>query len=146
LEESVDSMNGQQIALLVTVLLRMRQQPGASRGPSSLDDARARAGLDVSRHLVSGPPIQPVAARDVMIPADHGDIPARLYTPQGLAPGSPMLVFYHGGGFVLGTRDSHDNTARFLAKQAGVRVLSVEYRLAPEHPFPAAQEDALTAF
>lgn len=138
--------DGQQLALDVQVLLRMQQLSGTSLVHSSLDVERSRAGLDVSRHLVSGPPIQPVAARDVMIPADHGDLPARLYTPQGLAPGSPMLVFYHGGGFVLGTRDSHDNTARFLAKQAGVRVLSVEYRLAPEHPFPAAQEDALTAF
>src|SRR5919197_1050876 len=57
-----------------------------------------------------------------------------------------LLVFFHGGGWVIGTRASHDNTARFLARRAGVRVLSVEYRLAPEHVFPAAAEDAVAAF
>jgi acetyl esterase len=55
-------------------------------------------------------------------------------------------VFFHGGGWVIGTRASHDNAVRFLAKHAGVRVLSIEYRLAPEFPFPAAAEDALAAF
>jgi acetyl esterase len=73
-------------------------------------------------------------------------IPARLYTPIGLAVGSPLLVFFHGGGWVVGSLDSHDSTCRFLAENAGARVLSVDYRLAPEHPFPAAVDDALAAF
>jgi acetyl esterase len=73
-------------------------------------------------------------------------IPARLYTPNGLADGSPLLVYYHGGGWVIGSLNSHDNTCRFLAERAGVRVLSVGYRLAPEHPFPAAVDDAIAAF
>ena len=55
-------------------------------------------------------------------------------------------MFFHGGGWVIGTRASHDNAFRFLAKHAGVRVLSIEYRLAPEYPFPSATEDALAAF
>ncbi|GAA1238480.1 alpha/beta hydrolase [Prauserella halophila] len=139
-------LDGQELALDAQLLLRMQQLSGTSLVNSDFDIESSRAALDASRHLVSGAPIQPVATRELVIPADHGDIPARLYTPQGLADGSPLLVFFHGGGFVLGTRDSHDNTARFLAKQAGVRVLSIEYRLAPEHPFPAAQQDALTAF
>ncbi len=55
-------------------------------------------------------------------------------------------MFLHGGGWVIGSRSSHDHCARFLASHAGVRVLSVEYRRAPEHPFPAAFDDALAAF
>ncbi|MFT4263622.1 MAG: alpha/beta hydrolase [Nocardioides sp.] len=74
---------------------------------------------------------------------------ARLYTPTSAIdsdePG-PLLVFFHGGGFIYGDLDSHDAPVRFLSEQSGVRVLSVEYRLAPEHPFPAAYGDALRAF
>jgi acetyl esterase len=72
---------------------------------------------------------------------------ARLYTPT-FAPDEPgpLLVFFHGGGFIYGDLDSHDATARFLAEQSGVRVLAVEYRLAPEAPFPAAYDDAVAIF
>jgi acetyl esterase len=75
-------------------------------------------------------------------------LPARLYTPtfvDSSTPG-PLLVFLHGGGFIFGDLDSHDAAVRFLAEQSGVRVLSVDYRLAPEYPFPAAYDDALAAF
>ncbi|MDT9594778.1 alpha/beta hydrolase fold domain-containing protein [Nocardioides zeae] len=76
---------------------------------------------------------------------------ARLYVPRGRlvrdgSAGDPLLVFLHGGGFVYGGLDSHDALCRFLAERAGVRVLSVTYRLAPEHPFPAAYEDVLAAY
>ncbi|MQA10932.1 MAG: alpha/beta hydrolase fold domain-containing protein [Pseudonocardiaceae bacterium] len=110
------------------------------------DPVAARAALDASRPVVSGPPVEPVAARELEIPTSEGSIGARLYVPDGLAEGSALLVYYHGGGWVIGNLDSHDNTCRFLAKQAGVRVLSVDYRLAPEHPFPAAVDDAAAAF
>ncbi|MBK1785052.1 alpha/beta hydrolase [Prauserella cavernicola] len=139
-------VDGQELALDAQLLLRLQQLSGASLVSKDAAVGASRAALDLSRHLVSGKPVEPVATREFPIPAEHGEIPATLYTPQGLAPGSGLLVFYHGGGWVIGSRDSHDNTARFFAKHAGVRVLSVEYRLAPEHPFPAAQQDALTAF
>lgn len=84
--------------------------------------------------------------REVTIPADHGDIPATLYTPASTPVPSGLLVYYHGGGFSVGSRISHDPVARYLATHAGVRVLSVEYRRAPEHRFPAAAQDAITAF
>jgi acetyl esterase len=58
----------------------------------------------------------------------------------------PAIVYFHGGGFVLGNIETHDGTCRLLAEEAGVRVISVDYRLAPEHPFPAAAEDAIAAF
>lgn len=76
-----------------------------------------------------------------------GDLPARLYIPTTAAPEpAPLLVFFHGGGFMYGGLDSHDATCRLLAEQAGVRVLAVDYRLAPEHPFPAAHDNALAAY
>src|SRR5204863_8163295 len=88
------------------------------------------------------------SAKDISIPAPHGAIPARIYTPKrvrktnGLAP---CLVFLHGGGFVIGNLDSHDVVCRKLAHEGELIVISVDYRLAPEHPFPAAPEDCITA-
>ncbi|TCU74928.1 acetyl esterase [Bradyrhizobium sp. R2.2-H] len=82
------------------------------------------------------------------IPAPHGTIPARLYVPKeprqhdGL---SPALVFFHGGGWVIGDLDSHDVVCRQLAAEGALIVISVDYRLAPEHKFPAAAEDAIAA-
>jgi acetyl esterase len=82
--------------------------------------------------------------RDLDIPGPAGRIPARLYLP-GTATGLPVFVFLHGGGWVIGDLDTADNMARFICKRAGCSVLSVDYRLAPEHPFPAAAEDAFAA-
>ena len=82
------------------------------------------------------------------IPAPHGSIPARIYTPKnprktgGLAP---VLVFFHGGGWVIGDLDSHDVVCRKLADEGRLIVISVDYRLAPEHKFPAAVDDAIAA-
>jgi acetyl esterase len=73
-----------------------------------------------------------------------GGLRARLYRPRAAAGG--LLVFFHGGGFVVGDLDTHDVPCRFLAERSGAAVLSVEYRLAPEHRFPAAVDDALAAF
>ena len=78
---------------------------------------------------------------DRTIPLTGRDIPIRIYTPAGNAP-FPALVFYHGGGWVLGSIESHDAICRELANLASCVVVSVEYRLAPEHKFPAAVEDA----
>lgn len=70
--------------------------------------------------------------------------PARLYRPEGDGPW-PTLVFLHGGGFVIGDLDTHDQTCRRLCRGADTVVLAIDYRLAPEHPFPAAVEDAMAA-
>lgn len=82
--------------------------------------------------------------RDLVIPSKEGGIKARLYRPRDSIK-QPLLVWYHGGGWVLGDLDSADMTCRDIASQSGCQVLSVDYRLAPEHPFPAAYEDAVTA-
>ncbi|MFC7176204.1 alpha/beta hydrolase [Halosegnis marinus] len=82
--------------------------------------------------------------RALSIPTPAGDRPARLYLPEGDGP-LPTVVFFHGGGFVLGSLDTHDRLCRVLTRESGCGVLSVDYRLAPEHPFPAAVEDAYAA-
>ncbi len=75
---------------------------------------------------------------------DAGGVPARLYRPSD-TPGLGLLVYLHGGGWVIGDLDSHDNVCRSLANRSGHAVLSVDYRLAPEHPFPAALGDSIQA-
>ena len=87
-----------------------------------------------------------VRVRAMVVPGDP-PLPARLYAPPlEPEPALPLLVYFHGGGFVVGDLDTHDPLCRTLAAYAGLRVLSVAYRLAPEHPYPAAVEDALRAF
>ena len=78
------------------------------------------------------------------VPGPGGDIPVRVYTPEGTGP-FPALVYIHGGGWVIASIDAYDVSARALAKQAKCVVVSVGYRLAPEHPFPAAPEDCYAA-
>jgi len=85
-----------------------------------------------------------VVERSIAGPA--GPVPVRLYVPVGCPDPSPFLVFFHGGGWTVGDRDTHDRACRFLAEAARCRVASVDYRLAPEHPFPAAVEDCWAAY
>ena len=83
------------------------------------------------------------AVRDLTVDGGDGPIPARHYAPPAEASGAvPLLVYLHGGGFVVGDLDSYDAVCRLLCRHAGVHVLSIDYRLAPEHPFPAALYDA----
>jgi acetyl esterase len=85
-----------------------------------------------------------IAQEDHAAPGPAGDVPVRLYRPDGVdRPG--VLVFFHGGGFALGNVPSYDRECRILASEAGCAVASVEYRLAPEHPFPAAPDDCFSA-
>ena len=89
---------------------------------------------------------EPVASvEDMTIPGPAGDLPVRVYAPASDEP-LPIIVYYHGGGFVIATIDVYDSSARALANAADAVVVSVEYRKAPEHPFPAAVEDAYAAY
>jgi acetyl esterase len=81
---------------------------------------------------------------DRTIPGPGGPLPVRIHWPPGAGP-SPALVFFHGGGWVVGDLDTHDVTCRSLTNQAACVTVSVDYRLAPEHKFPAAVEDAFAA-
>ncbi|MDI2124891.1 alpha/beta hydrolase [Yinghuangia seranimata] len=116
--------------------------------PTSLDQlGRLRADSERGGPILSGRVGRTLRVTDLTVPGAEGPVRARLYEPGGAAaePG-PLLVFFHGGGWVLGGVESHDPVCLFLAERAGVRVLSCEYRLAPEHPFPAQFEDALAAY
>jgi acetyl esterase len=106
-----------------------------------------RAALRRGLEVLEGPPPEIAEMRPMRLPGPAAAIEARLYTPlaAGIAPAGG-LVFYHGGGFVLCDLDTHDRLCRRLAAAARVRILSTSYRLAPQHPFPAAYEDALAAF
>lgn len=95
--------------------------------------------------MLDGKPVDVDAVTDLVLPGAAGDIPARLYIPFGSQAPAPGLLFLHGGGYVIGDLDTHDPLCRRLAATGGVRVLAVDYRLAPEHPFPAAIDDALAA-
>lgn len=90
-------------------------------------------------------PRVPVAqVSDRLIPGSGGEIPIRIYTPDGDGP-FPVIVFFHGGGFSIGSITSHENITRSIARATSCVVISVEYRLAPEHPFPAGFDDAYAA-
>lgn len=110
----------------------------------SVDDARA---LYRDRRGVTQPPPQDVAAVEALaVPAPHGEIALRLYRPVAPSgPPLPVLLWLHGGGWTIGDLDTHDTLCRALALQAGCAVVSVDYRLAPEHRFPAAVDDAVAA-
>jgi acetyl esterase len=84
------------------------------------------------------------SVEEIVIPGPTGDIGARVYRPEGEGP-SPTVVLFHGGGWVVGDLDTHDNMARSICRDCTAVVVSVDYRLAPEAPFPAAVEDALAA-
>jgi acetyl esterase len=103
----------------------------------------------LNARFVSNPePPELADVKPLSIAAPHGTIPARIYTPKTLrmADGAaPCLVFYHGGGWVIGDLDSHDVVCRKLAHEGELIVISVDYRLAPEHKFPAAVDDAMSA-
>jgi acetyl esterase/lipase len=93
---------------------------------------------------LDNPPEAVARVDELKIPGPGGSIPARMYTPEGKGL-FPVLVYFHGGGWVVGTLETHDTCCRALAVRAGCVVVSVDYRLAPEHKFPAAAEDAYAA-
>jgi acetyl esterase/lipase len=108
------------------------------------DVAASRAQLREMTLGFGGPQIH-VGVSEVSIPGPAGPIRARHYRPSTPQP-APLLVFYHGGGWVIGDLDTHDPLCRLTCRDADVHVLSIDYRLAPEHPAPAAIEDAYAAF
>lgn len=108
------------------------------------DPAASRAMMAKTIKEMPGPQIH-VEVREISIPGPAGEIRARHYVPPGDGP-APLLVFYHGGGWAIGDLDTHDAPCRLTCRDAGVHVLSIDYRLAPEHPAPAAVEDAYAAF
>ncbi|HEY0447948.1 alpha/beta hydrolase [Actinophytocola sp.] len=136
--------DGLELALDAQLLLRMVALSDINLTGGTAAAARTR--LEAGRTMLGGPIVSGVRTRNLNLPTADGTMPARLYEPPDLPAGSPLLVYYHGGGWVVGSLDTHDGLCRYLAKQANLRVLSVGYRLAPEYPFPVAADDAVAAY
>ena len=129
--ESFQTMAAQQLA--PDHILSTAEKIAASR-----QMVRDAVGLGIPSELVS-------IVEDLDIPGPGGQLPIRLYVPHSedsFPESAPALIYYHGGGFVAGDLESHDRMLRALANRAQCIVISVKYRLAPEHPYPAANEDA----
>ncbi len=125
-----------------TLLDMLAQMGGPAMSESTPDDARA-----MYRAMGAMEPGEEVArVDDRMVPAPDGDIPVRCYTPgSAIGEAHGVLVWFHGGGWVIGDIETADSTCRALANRAGCVVVSVDYRLAPEHPSPAALDDCVAA-
>lgn len=104
-----------------------------------------RAGYRAQRTAQNANAPRDVETRDLQVAGADGPVAARLYVPAGAEATTPGLVYFHGGGFVIGDLETHDGHCRRLAAYAGMRVMAVDYRLAPEHPFPKGHDDALAA-
>jgi acetyl esterase len=120
------------------VLDEMNAAPGPPPHEIPVDQARINHADEAKRFCGEGEPVAEV--RDLMV----GEVPVRTFRPEGDGP-LPVVVYLHGGGWMMGTLDSYDSLLRALANASGAIVAGVEYRLAPEHRYPAALEDSLAA-
>ena len=114
----------------------------------TLSPEEAREYYRQARFVSNPEPPELKSVAPLAIPAAHGSIPARIYTPNKLRQTdglAPCLVFFHGGGWVIGDLDTHDVVCRKLADEGRLIVISIDYRRAPEHKFPAAVDDAIAA-
>lgn len=127
-------------------LLRLLEQNGLPP-MHTLQPGQAREGYRARRALTQPRPPEVAAVRDLEARGPAGPIPLRSYRPRGSAAQDvlPVLVYYHGGGGVIGDLDTHDTLCRELANGSGCAVVAVDYRLGPEHRFPAAVDDAVAA-
>ncbi len=136
-------LDGKTLDVDMQLLLRLEKLEGPEVAAMSISKGRRR--IVSSARLAGGSqPIGAVTERTIDGPG--GPLALRFYTPRGLAGPSPALVYLHGGGWIYGDLESHDALCRFLAEEAQVRVIAVDYRLAPEAPFPAAVDDVWAAW
>ncbi|MFD1527868.1 alpha/beta hydrolase [Pseudonocardia aurantiaca] len=141
-------LDGQELDLDLQLLGWVDRLLNSSEG-GTVDEvalAEQRRQADLAAELVADSLLDVVEAQDLAVPGAVGPLPARLYVPPAVPESAGLIVYFHGGGFVLGSLASTDPLCRLLAAQSGVRVLSVDYRLAPEDPYPAALEDAIAAY
>ena len=129
-----------EIQLALSLLARLPQ-----KSPDDQTPEESRAELKQRAGLVTGAVVQVGDVRDLTIDGADRPLAVRLYSPGEPGGPHPLLVYFHGGGWVAGDLDTHDNLCRMLCHHAGLHVLSVDYRLAPEHPFPAANDDGQAA-
>lgn len=138
LDPALDPSLDPELAGLLAFLAQAAHPPMWQQTPTD-----ARRGFRVLTVDLLDPALVPQLAevRDTTVPGGAGELRARVYRPS--ASPLPTIVFFHGGGWVIGDLDTHDLTCRTLARDCDAVVVSVDYRLAPEHPFPAAVDDAL---
>lgn len=129
-----------EVQLSLAVLERRREPAPQTLAPPESREARRRLSA-----VYAGRPIAVGSVEDLELPGGAGPLRARHYAPRELGDPHPLLVYYHGGGFTYGDLETHDGTCRLLCRHAGAHVLAIDYRLAPEDPFPAAVEDARAA-
>ena len=127
----------------VAAIAQAMQQNPQYRPTHQLTPQAARDGYRALPALL-GPPPDVAGLQDRTIEGPGGALRLRVYSPKGTGP-HPVLVFYHGGGWVIGDLDTHDRECRVLCNDTPCVVVAVDYRLAPEHPYPAAVEDAWAA-
>ena len=127
----------------ITALLKQMQEQGVPP-VETMTPTQARETKNPVFFKLAAPAEDVAGAEDLLIPGKGVEIPIRVYTPLGRGP-FPILVYFHGGGWLIGNLDTHDNVCRSLANRADCLVVSVDYRLAPENKFPAAVEDAYAA-
>jgi acetyl esterase len=136
-------VDGQELDPQVQIAIRLERLTGGFE-PAPVEEVRATRRRDAA--TFRGPTIEVARVRELEIPGPDGPIPARLYEPHRPSGPAPLIVYYHGGGHVICDLDTHDQPCRFFAAEVPALVLSVDYRLGPEHPFPAAVDDSLAAF
>jgi acetyl esterase/lipase len=123
-------------------ILPLFKEVGLDLGPDATPE-RARARMAAATGLM---PVRPVhAVEDRAIPGRDGDVPVRIYWPNANT-NLPVVMWIHGGGWVLGSLETHDNACRMLCDDVGAVVVSVDYRLAPETKFPGAVDDCVAAW
>ena len=139
------TIDGNTLDPTLALVLAMQRASGVNGLVASDDVVVSREQLrNLSAKIDSG---VTVGTRELTVPGPEGQMRARHYTPvDGLPDGSPLLVFFHGGGFVVGDLDTHDGLCRLISRDADVGVLSIDYRLAPEHKAPAAVADCYAAY
>jgi acetyl esterase len=122
---------------------RLLDMMAAMAGPKAheIGAVAARQLMAAGRELMDLPRGELAVVRDLTVPGPAGAIPVRLYDPRDARAPGPMVIFFHGGGFVLGDLESHDPGCAAIARGLDLPVLAVDYRLAPEHPWPAAADD-----
>lgn len=131
------------------MLLDLMEEANKAGRPKleTLPHAIGRKAVDKMSEDGEAEPMEVAEVADGGFMGPGGEIRFRRYRPLGVAAGAlPTLIYYHGGGFVIGTIETHDSTCRRLANRSRCQVISIDYRLSPEHPFPAPTDDAIATF
>jgi len=136
-------VDGQELDVQVQIALRLEKLIGGFK-PRPVSEARALRRSEA--RAFSGPRIELARVEAMEVPGPAGPSRARRYVPHGVQDPAPLVVYFHGGGHVVGDLDTHDQSCRFLAREIPAPLIAIEYRCAPDDRFPAAVDDALAAF